>query len=621
MATLIEQIQASEPAVTLTRIDKPRIDLVLAQAKRRLEAYRKRVSLSGRLARSHRGFDYSYSRSKLHPLGVQMFSHLVYPAAAPNREMHEAPRPRIFQHSPDANADAATRVVEEQTYHLKEGGTSGGPYEWALDLCHVTLASFQYRKMSLVRDYAGMLESEEPDPSAFVLFSVARRFRLARLPTRATSTYLLMMPSPSIDVGHLLNGRYRVDALVHARKGATHFAATDLSRGDRVSVYVHAAGAPGALDWFLGGAEWAKTLRGPHVAKVLEAGVLPSGSPWIVREHVASGSLAVHLARYGALKLGDAVDVALAVCDALAEAHGSAVLHGGLGPHAVHAAWSASGLVDVKVTGIGTALAETALTLGATGSGDGVLRSPEQLRHAPIDARVDVWAVGALLYTLLAGVPPFKSDTPSGASLSVVLDEPAPIANLPTPLADILDRTLAKDPNDRPQSILELAEAISFYATSPEFARERITARRPRNLANVTAQMPVAMPGDATLVDHREPVANAVELPRVMIDAALLETTVKRPAVIPAVVRAIPREVPRRRLSVEETVLVRAVFPRRRALKIMGGITAVVSLLLVILLGTEARLHRAHAAAAAEQAPTVIAASSAMVLCPSTPAR
>lgn len=435
------------------------------------------------------------------------------------------------------------------------------------------------------------------------------------------------MPSPSLDVGHLLNGRYRVDALVHARKGATHFAATDLSRGDRVSVYVHAAGAPGALDWFLGGAEWAKTLRGPHVAKVLEAGVLPSGSPWIVREHVASGSLAVHLARYGALKLGDAVDVALAVCDALAEAHGNAVLHGGLGPHAVHAAWSASGLVDVKVTGIGTALAETALTLGATGSGDGVLRSPEQLRHAAIDARVDVWAVGALLYTLLAGVPPFKSDTPSGASLSVVLDEPPPIANVPTPLADILDRTLAKDPNDRPQSILELADAIAFYATSPEFARERITARRPRNLpglgtANVTAQMPVAPPSDATLVDRREPVAMAVDLPRVMIDSALLETTLKRPAVMPAVARAAPRELPRRRLSVEETVLVRAVFPRRRALRIMGGITAVVSLLLVVLVGTQARLHRAHAASAVtEQAPTVIAASSAMVLCPSTPAR
>jgi hypothetical protein len=169
-AELLKQIQASEPAVSLTRVDKPRIDLVLAQAKRRLEAYRKRVSLSGRLARSHRGFDYSYARSKLHPLGVQMFSHLVYPAAAPNRELHDAPRPRIFQHSPDASDDTK-KTVEKQQYHLKDGGTSGGPYEWALDLCSVTLASFHYRKMSLVRDYAGMLEDSGTHPVFDALFS------------------------------------------------------------------------------------------------------------------------------------------------------------------------------------------------------------------------------------------------------------------------------------------------------------------------------------------------------------------------------------------------------------------------------------------------------------------
>ncbi len=166
-ADLLRQIQASEPGVTVTRVDKPRIDMILAQAKKRLEAYRKRVSLSGRSARSHRGFDYSYARNKFHPLGVQLFSHLVYPSAAPNREVHEEPRPRIFQHSPE--------VVEKSLYSLKDGGTVGGPYEWALDLCSVTLANFNYRKMSLVRDYAGLLDSSERHVSFDALFSDAAR--------------------------------------------------------------------------------------------------------------------------------------------------------------------------------------------------------------------------------------------------------------------------------------------------------------------------------------------------------------------------------------------------------------------------------------------------------------
>ena len=102
-----------------------------------------------------------------------------------------------------------------------------------------------------------------------------------------------MMPSPSIDAGHLLNGRYRVEALVAARPGTTSFTATDLTCGERVSIQVHAAGAPGAREWLLGGVAWAQTLSGPHIARILDAGTTPAGEPWVVREHVASASAGV----------------------------------------------------------------------------------------------------------------------------------------------------------------------------------------------------------------------------------------------------------------------------------------------------------------------------------------
>lgn len=166
-AELLRQLNASEPGLSVMHVDKPRIDMILAQAKKRLDAYRKRVSLSGRAARSHRGFDYSYARSKLHPLGIQLFEHLVYPSAAANRDLHDEPHPRIFAHSPE--------VVEKALYSLKEGGTGGGPYEWAIDSCSVTLANFNYRKMSLVRDYAGLIQSDAPHAMFDALFSERAR--------------------------------------------------------------------------------------------------------------------------------------------------------------------------------------------------------------------------------------------------------------------------------------------------------------------------------------------------------------------------------------------------------------------------------------------------------------
>ncbi|MGV3622524.1 MAG: AAA domain-containing protein [Archangium sp.] len=155
-------VQASEPGVTINRVDKPRIDLVLAQAKKRLDAFRKRAALSGRGARSHRGFDYSYARSRLHPLGVQLFTNLVYPSQAAGREMHDQPGPRIFRHSPD--------VVEKSLYSLN-ATEDASPLSWTFDFCNVTLANFNSRKTSLVRDYAGLIESAGEHRAFDTLFS------------------------------------------------------------------------------------------------------------------------------------------------------------------------------------------------------------------------------------------------------------------------------------------------------------------------------------------------------------------------------------------------------------------------------------------------------------------
>lgn len=319
-----------------------------------------------------------------------------------------------------------------------------------------------------------------------------------------------LTPQLSLCEGDHLAGRYRIESLVHSRVAGAHFEATDLTSGARCSVHVLVA-QPGSYGnpeqdsariWFLAGARRAKKLTGPHVARVLDAGVTLEGHPWIVREHLGSMTLAAHLKDHGAIPTKDAVDIALAVCDAMAEAHANGIVHGSLGPHTIHVAWSASGLSDIKVVGAGTAAAENAMSLGSKKDVDAVLRAPEQITTgAIVDARADIWAVGVLLYTMLAGASPFATDTPSGASLSVILDDPPLLAGVPDELAAIVERALAKDPKDRVPSVLDFAESICVWSTNRDFAKERIDARRP----TMRAMIPLADESDPTLrFDHRD---------------------------------------------------------------------------------------------------------------------
>jgi serine/threonine-protein kinase len=289
-----------------------------------------------------------------------------------------------------------------------------------------------------------------------------------------------------VSAGDVLGGRYRIEASVKIRRSDVYFNATDTHTG--TSVAVHLLVAPGsteALDQscvranLLDRGRRVRELTGPHVAHVLDVGMTLEGHPWIARERITSPTVGAVVRAHGALPMRDAVDVTLAVCDALAEAHAARLVHGSMGPHAVHVELTESGASGVKVTGIGTAQPIAALTLGATGEVDCIVRSPEQLRHGAItDARTDVWATAVLLYTMIAGASPFAADTPSGASLSVILDDPPPLTGQPADLDALVRRALSKDPTDRPQSMLELAEGLTPFARHPDLARERIAARR-----------------------------------------------------------------------------------------------------------------------------------------------
>jgi len=171
---LASKIQQSEPAVSLARIDRPRIHLIHAKAQRRLDQYIQRTRLSGRGIRTFHDLDYSYEKDNFHPLGLRLFQTKIRrPETNLQTILQQAPSPRTFM-APEHDTGAALSEQERQLYSLDEPqGTN--PYSWEYDLCSVTLGNFRYRKMSLVRDYATLLENGLDNPGFDAIFSLQPR--------------------------------------------------------------------------------------------------------------------------------------------------------------------------------------------------------------------------------------------------------------------------------------------------------------------------------------------------------------------------------------------------------------------------------------------------------------
>ncbi|MDB6174456.1 MAG: hypothetical protein JWL59_3767 [Chthoniobacteraceae bacterium] len=149
------QIQASEPGVTLNRIDKPQIELIHERAKQRLDQFRRRQKLKDAGKQPHERFDYSYERENLKPLGLQIFQQKIKPSPLPHRETAGAlPKPRLPQ-----IVAAPGRETGRDAFALKSG-SGANRYVWDFDLCSMTLGNFNYRKMTLVRDYARLIDSD-----------------------------------------------------------------------------------------------------------------------------------------------------------------------------------------------------------------------------------------------------------------------------------------------------------------------------------------------------------------------------------------------------------------------------------------------------------------------------
>lgn len=231
-------IQATAPGVTLTLTDKPKIQLVHEKARQRLDQYRRRIARHGKSVRGPQNLDASYDRADFRPMGLQMFQKLIHPAPLPLRDMAGAPpSPRSpFMVAPPAGTESS----ERRSFSLVEEA-EGNPYTWEFDLCALTLANFNYRKMTLVRDYANLIDQDSPNIAFDRIFSLEPKpLQDAPPPALPPAEQNLIITADATQIGAIATARHGGSLIIQGPPGTgksqtiTNLIADYVARGKRV---------------------------------------------------------------------------------------------------------------------------------------------------------------------------------------------------------------------------------------------------------------------------------------------------------------------------------------------------------------------------------------------------
>ncbi len=284
--------------------------------------------------------------------------------------------------------------------------------------------------------------------------------------------------------GTLIAGKYQVERVLGAGGMGVVVAALHLDLERRVAIKLmlpEVASHADSAARFLREGKAAVRLKSEHVARVLDVGRLDTGVPYMVMELLEGADLSDLLQARGPLPVQEAVDYILQASEAVAEAHASGIVHRDLKPANLFVSRDAHGAPCVKVLDFGISKVRSAdgtsdragagaVTSTQTVMGSPLYMSPEQMRSArQVDARADVWGLGAILYELLTGQTLWSCESLAEVC-AAVLTSPAPRAralapHVPEGLEAAILMCLEKDVNQRMPSVKALVQAIAPFAS------------------------------------------------------------------------------------------------------------------------------------------------------------
>lgn len=284
--------------------------------------------------------------------------------------------------------------------------------------------------------------------------------------------------SHDVSAGWLACDRYRVERLVAWGGMGLVYEATHLALDLTVALKVlrpEFIDCEERVEAFLDEAHWLAALSNEHIVRVLDAGCLESGLPFLAMELLDGRDLRSVLQACGRMAPAVVVQYALQACSALSEVHELGLVHCDVKPSNLFLAAGRHASARIKLLDFGIARSRRDSDRGHSWSssdravGSPLYSSPEQLQAAQLDCRTDIWSLGLVLFEMLTGTCPFAA--PSVArTQSRVLRESTPRLRELRPeldprLESIVDTCLQKDRRRRFSSMEQLGAALQALSS------------------------------------------------------------------------------------------------------------------------------------------------------------
>lgn len=334
-------------------------------------------------------------------------------------------------------------------------------------------------------------------------------------------------------IGRLIDGRYQVRSRIARGGMATVYLATDLRLERRVAIKVmhgHLADDSQYKARFIQEARSAARLAHPNVVNVYDQGQ-DAETAYLVMEYLPGITLRDLLQEHQMLTTTQAIDILEAVLSGLAAAHQNGIVHRDLKPENVLLADDGR----IKIGDFGLARAATANT--ATGNallGTIAYLSPELVTRGIADTRSDIYAVGIMLFEMLAGEQPFKGEQPFQIAHQHANDTVGVPSSknprVPPQLDELVLWATARNPDQRPrdaktmldyllQIAAEMSDPLHDAPDAGSMTRTMVIPKAPSSQSNETGATRVLRPATLPEARKKAPVANAT---------ALLERKVRR---------------------------------------------------------------------------------------------